>query len=151
MSRPRILVIFGTRPEAIKLFPVIAALRAHGGMDVRTCVTAQHRRLLDQVLEIAGLSPDIDLDIMEPGQTLDRLTARLLVALGEVMDRERPDRVIVQGDTTTVMAAALSAYYRKIPVSHVEAGLRSGDIYQPWPEEINRRMVAPIADQHFAP
>lgn len=151
MTRPRILVIFGTRPEAIKLFPVVAALRAHGGMDVRTCVTAQHRGLLDQVLAIAGLTPDIDLDIMEPGQTLDRLTARLLVALGEVMDRERPDRVIVQGDTTTVMAAALSAYYRKIPVSHVEAGLRSGDIYQPWPEEINRRMVAPIADQHFAP
>ncbi|MEN3747630.1 UDP-N-acetylglucosamine 2-epimerase (non-hydrolyzing) [Sphingomonas sp. HF-S3] len=151
MSRPRILVIFGTRPEAIKLFPVVAALRAHGGMDVRTCVTAQHRGLLDQVLAIAGLIPDIDLDIMEPGQTLDRLTARLLVALGEVMDREQPDRVIVQGDTTTVMAAALSAYYRKIPVSHVEAGLRSGDIYQPWPEEINRRMVAPIADQHFAP
>jgi UDP-N-acetylglucosamine 2-epimerase (non-hydrolysing) len=151
MTRPRILTVFGTRPEAIKLFPVVAALKAHGGMEVRTCVTAQHRGLLDQVLAIAGLVPDVDLDIMEPGQTLDRLTARLLTGLGEVMDAEKPDRVIVQGDTTTVMVAALIAYYRKIPVSHVEAGLRSGDIYQPWPEEINRRVVAPIADQHFAP
>jgi UDP-N-acetylglucosamine 2-epimerase (non-hydrolysing) len=151
MSQPRILTVFGTRPEAIKLFPVVAALKAHGGMDVRTCVTAQHRGLLDQVLAIAGIVPDVDLDIMEPGQTLDRLTGRLLTGLGEVMDAEKPDRVIVQGDTTTVMVAALVAYYRKIPVSHVEAGLRSGDIYQPWPEEINRRVVAPIADQHFAP
>jgi UDP-N-acetylglucosamine 2-epimerase (non-hydrolysing) len=151
MSKPRILTVFGTRPEAIKLFPVVAALKERGDLDVRTCVTAQHRGLLDQVLSIAGLTPDVDLDIMEPGQTLDRLTARLLTGLGEVMDAEKPDRVIVQGDTTTVMVAALVAYYRKIPVSHVEAGLRSGDIYQPWPEEINRRVVAPIADQHFAP
>src|SRR3569623_1538192 len=118
MSKPRILTVFGTRPEAIKLFPVVAALKAHGGMEVRTCVTAQHRGLLDQVLAIAWLVPDVDLDIMEPGQTLDRLTARLLTGLGEVMDREKPDRVIVQGDTTTVMVAALVAYYRKVPVSH---------------------------------
>jgi UDP-N-acetylglucosamine 2-epimerase (non-hydrolysing) len=102
-------------------------------------------------MAIAGLPPDVDLDLMEPGQTLDRLTARLLVGLGEVMDAERPDRVIVQGDTATAMVGALAAYYRKVPVSHVEAGLRSGDIYQPWPEEVNRRMIAPIADQHFAP
>jgi UDP-N-acetylglucosamine 2-epimerase (non-hydrolysing) len=147
----KILVIFGTRPEAIKLFPVIAALREVGGLDVRTCITAQHRGLLDQVLAIAGLTPDIDLDLMEPGQSLDRLTARLLTGLGEVMDAERPDRVIVQGDTATAMVGALAAYYRKVPVSHVEAGLRSGDIWQPWPEEVNRRIVAPIADQHFAP
>ena len=151
MSGPRILTIFGTRPEAIKLFPVVAALRDHGGMDVRTCVTAQHRGLLDQVLAIAGLTPDVDLDLMEPGQTLDRLTARLLTGLGDVMDQIQPDRVIVQGDTATAMVGALAAYYRKVPVSHVEAGLRSGNIYQPWPEEINRRIVAPIADQHFAP
>ncbi|MDQ2879624.1 MAG: UDP-N-acetylglucosamine 2-epimerase (non-hydrolyzing) [Pseudomonadota bacterium] len=150
-TRPRILVIFGTRPEAIKLFPVIAALRNIAALDVRTCVTAQHRGLLDQVLAIAGLTPDIDLDLMEPGQTLDRLTARLLTGLGDVMDAERPDRVIVQGDTATAMVGALAAYYRKVPVGHVEAGLRSGDIYQPWPEEVNRRIVAPIADQHFAP
>ncbi|WP_267388261.1 UDP-N-acetylglucosamine 2-epimerase (non-hydrolyzing) [Sphingomonas sp. GC_Shp_3] len=146
-----VLVIFGTRPEAIKLFPVVAALKAIPGLNVRTCVTAQHRGLLDQVLEIAGLRPDIDLDLMEPGQSLDRLTARLLTGLGEVMDAEQPDRVIVQGDTATAMVGALAAYYRKVPVSHVEAGLRSGDIYQPWPEEVNRRIVAPIADQHFAP
>jgi len=152
MSAPRkILVIFGTRPEAIKLFPVVAALREVGGLDVRTCITAQHRGLLDQVLAIAGLQPDIDLDLMEPDQSLDRLTARLLTGLGEVMDAEKPDRVIVQGDTATAMVGALAAYYRKVPVSHVEAGLRSGDIWQPWPEEVNRRIVAPIADQHFAP
>ena len=151
MKPARILVIFGTRPEAIKLFPVVAALKATPGLDVRTCVTAQHRGLLDQVLSIAGLTPDIDLDLMEPGQSLDRLTARLLLGLGDVMDAERPDRVIVQGDTATAMVGALAAYYRKVPVSHVEAGLRSGDIYQPWPEEVNRRIVAPIADQHFAP
>ncbi len=150
-AKPRILVIFGTRPEAIKLFPVIAALKSRGDLDVRVCVTAQHRGLLDQVLSIAGLVPNIDLDLMEAGQSLDRLTARLLTGLGEVMDRERPDRVIVQGDTATAMVGALAAYYRKVPVAHVEAGLRSGDIHHPWPEEVNRRIVAPIADQHFAP
>ena len=147
----RILVIFGTRPEAIKLFPVVRALAARPGLEVVTCVTAQHRGLLDQVLAIADLSPDIDLDLMEPGQTLDRLTARLLTGLGEVIDRVKPDRVIVQGDTATAMAGALAAYYRRVPVAHVEAGLRSGDIYHPWPEEVNRRMIAPIADLHFAP
>ena len=150
-SRPRILTVFGTRPEAIKLFPVVRALQAAGGIETVTCVTAQHRGLLDQVLAIAGLTPDIDLDLMEPGQSLDRLTARLLTGLGEVIDRVRPDRVVVQGDTATAMVGALAAYYRKIPVAHVEAGLRSGDIYQPWPEEVNRRIVAPIADLHFAP
>jgi UDP-N-acetylglucosamine 2-epimerase (non-hydrolysing) len=150
-TRPKILIVFGTRPEAIKLFPVIRALAAVQGLDVRSCVTAQHRGLLDQVLSIAGIAPDIDLDLMEPGQTLDRLTARLLTGLGDVMDAEKPDRVIVQGDTATAMVGALASYYRKVPVSHVEAGLRSGDIYQPWPEEVNRRIVAPIADQHFAP
>ena len=147
----KVLVIFGTRPEAIKLFPVIAALSATPGLVVRTCVTAQHRGLLDQVLAIAGLTPDIDLDLMEPGQSLDRLTARLLTSLGDVMDAERPDRVIVQGDTATAMVGALAAYYRKVTVAHVEECLRSGDIYHPWPEEVNRRIVAPIADQHYAP
>ena len=147
----KVLLVFGTRPEAIKLFPVVRALTARPGVEVRTCVTAQHRGLLDQVLHVAGLRPDIDLDLMEPGQTLDRLTARLLTGLGEVFDREAPDRVIVQGDTATAMTGALAAYYRRIPVAHVEAGLRSGDIYHPWPEEVNRRMIAPIADLHFAP
>lgn len=150
-QRHKILVVFGTRPEAIKLFPVVRAFAATADIDVRTCVTAQHRGLLDQVLAIAGLTPDIDLDLMEPGQSLDRLTARLLTGIGDVLDAERPDRIIVQGDTATAMAGALAAYYRRIPVAHVEAGLRSGDIYQPWPEEVNRRIVAPIADLHFAP
>ena len=149
--RRKVLIVFGTRPEAIKLFPVIRALEATDGIDVVSCVTAQHRGLLDQVLDIAGLKPDIDLDLMEAGQSLDRLTARLLTGLVEVMDRVAPDRVIVQGDTATAMVGALAAYYRKIPVGHVEAGLRSGNIYHPWPEEVNRRIVAPIADLHFAP
>jgi len=151
MNRAPILVVFGTRPEAIKLFPVIRALSLATGRPVRTCVTAQHRGMLDQVLAIAGLTPDHDLDLMEPGQSLDRLTARLLTGLGEVMDREAPAMVVVQGDTATAMAGALAAYYRKVPIAHVEAGLRSGDIYQPWPEEVNRRMIAPIAALHFAP
>jgi UDP-N-acetylglucosamine 2-epimerase (non-hydrolysing) len=147
----KILVIFGTRPEAIKLFPVIRALKEQRGLDVRSCATAQHRGLLDQVLAIAGIAPQADLDLMIPGQSLDDLTARLLTGLGEVLDAGKPDRVIVQGDTATAMAGALAAHYRKIPVSHVEAGLRSGDIHQPWPEEVNRRIVTQIADQHFAP
>lgn len=147
----KVIIVFGTRPEAIKLFPVVQALRAEPDIDVRVCVTAQHRGLLDQVLEISGITPDIDLDLMQPGQSLDALTARLLTGLGEVYDREKPARVIVQGDTATAMVGALAAYYRKIPVSHVEAGLRSHDIYQPWPEEVNRKIVGSIADQHFAP
>ncbi|RVT40751.1 non-hydrolyzing UDP-N-acetylglucosamine 2-epimerase [Sphingobium algorifonticola] len=147
----KILCVFGTRPEAIKLFPVIHALRAAPGIDVRVCVTAQHRGLLDQVLEIAGIVPDIDLDVMTPNQTLDGLTATLIVQLGKAFDAEQPDRVLVHGDTLTTMVASLAAYYRKIPVAHVEAGLRSGDIHHPWPEEVNRRVVACIADMNFAP
>ncbi|WP_093331808.1 non-hydrolyzing UDP-N-acetylglucosamine 2-epimerase [Sphingomonas rubra] len=146
-----ILLVFGTRPEAIKLFPVVRALAATPGFRVRTCVTAQHRGLLDQVLDLADLVPDIDLDLMEPGQSLDRLTARLLAGLGEAIDVERPDLVVVHGDTATAMAGALAAYYRRVPVAHVEAGLRSGDILHPWPEEVNRRIVAAIAAHHFAP
>lgn len=147
----KVIIVFGTRPEAIKLFPVVHALRAEPDVDVRVCVTAQHRGLLDQVLEISSITPDIDLDLMQAGQTLDALSARLLTELGQVYDREQPARVIVQGDTATAMIGALAAYYRKIPVSHVEAGLRSYDIYHPWPEEVNRKIVGSIADQHFAP
>ncbi len=146
----KVLAVFGTRPEAIKMFPVIDALRAEG-IDCRVCVTAQHREMLDQILQLSGIVPDHDLNIMQPGQTLDGLTAALLTKLGTVFDSEQPDRVIVQGDTATAMVGALAAYYRKIPVSHVEAGLRSGDIHHPWPEEVNRKIVATIADQHFAP
>lgn len=146
----KVLAVFGTRPEAIKLFPVVAALRALG-VNCRVCVTAQHREMLDQILHLSGIVPEHDLNIMQPGQTLDGLTAALLTSLGAILDDERPDRVIVQGDTATAMVGALAAYYRKIPVSHVEAGLRSGDIHHPWPEEVNRKIVATIADQHFAP
>lgn len=149
-ARPRILVVFGTRPEAIKLFPLVHALRRTEA-DVRVCVTGQHREMLDQVLEIARIIPEHDLDLMLPNQSLDTLSARLLTELGKVMDADRPDRVIVQGDTATAMIGALTAYYRKIPVGHVEAGLRSGNIYHPWPEEVNRKVVGAIADLHFAP
>jgi UDP-N-acetylglucosamine 2-epimerase (non-hydrolysing) len=147
----RVLVAFGTRPEAIKLFSVIAALRADPRFTVRVCVSGQHRGILDQVLDLAGIRPDHDLDLMRPGHSLDALWAALLTGIGEVLDAERPDRVLVQGDTATAFCAALAAYHRRIPVAHVEAGLRSQDIYQPWPEEVNRRLIAPIADLHFAP
>ncbi len=147
----KILVVFGTRPEAIKLFPVIAALQADPRFTPVVCVSAQHRGMLDQVLEIAGIVPDHDLDLMKPDQTLDGLTAALLTELGRVMDAESPARVIVQGDTATAMAGALAAYYRKLPVDHVEAGLRSGNIHHPWPEEVNRKIIGTMASLHFAP
>ena len=152
MAKPlKILVVFGTRPEAIKLFPVIAALKADARFDVRVCVSAQHRGMLDQVLQIAGIVPDHDLDLMRPDQTLDALTAALLTEIGKVIDLEKPDRVMVQGDTATAMCGALAAYYRKLPVDHVEAGLRSGNIHHPWPEEVNRKIIGAIASLHFAP
>ncbi len=152
MTNPaRILVVFGTRPEAIKLFPVVNALKADPRFECVICVTAQHREMLDQVLDIAGVVPDHDLDVMKPDQSLDELTARLLIGLGKVMDNVQPDRVIVQGDTATAMTGALAAYYRKVPVDHVEAGLRSGNIYHPWPEEINRKIIGSMASLHFAP
>jgi UDP-N-acetylglucosamine 2-epimerase (non-hydrolysing) len=147
----RVFVVFGTRPEAIKLYPIIRRLTGEPNVDVTICVTAQHRQMLNQVLEITGIVPDIDLNLMQPGQTLDDLSARSIVAIGQTLDRVQPSRVVVQGDTTTAMAGALAAYYRRIPVAHVEAGLRSGDIYAPWPEEVNRKIVGAIADQHFAP
>ncbi|WP_226632780.1 non-hydrolyzing UDP-N-acetylglucosamine 2-epimerase [Novosphingobium profundi] len=152
MTQPaRILVVFGTRPEAIKLFPVIHALKADPRFECVVCVSAQHRQMLDQVLEIAGIVPDHDLDVMQPDQSLDALTARLLTGLGAVMDTVRPARVIVQGDTATAMAGGLAAYYRQIPVDHVEAGLRSYNIYHPWPEEVNRKIIGSLASLHFAP
>jgi UDP-N-acetylglucosamine 2-epimerase (non-hydrolysing) len=147
----KVMTVFGTRPEAIKMFPVVHALRERPGIDVRVCVTAQHREMLDQVLEIARIIPDIDLDIMQANQTLDGLLARIVVGLGETFDAEMPDRVLVHGDTLTTMAATLAAYFRKIPVGHVEAGLRSGNIYHPWPEEVNRKVAGAVADLHFAP
>ena len=152
MTGPRtILTVFGTRPEAIKLFPLLHALDADARFASRVCVSGQHRGMLDQVLEIAGIAPHHDLDVMQPDQTLDALTARLLTGLGTVMDAEQPDVVVVQGDTATAMCGALAAYYRKIPVAHVEAGLRSGNIHHPWPEEVNRKVIGSFAAWHFAP
>ncbi|WP_447759716.1 non-hydrolyzing UDP-N-acetylglucosamine 2-epimerase [Sphingopyxis panaciterrae] len=147
----KVMTVFGTRPEAIKMFPVVHALRDQAGVDVRICVTAQHREMLDQVLQIARITPDIDLNVMQANQTLDGLLARLVTGLGETFDAEKPDRILVHGDTLTTMAATLAAYFRKIPVGHVEAGLRSGNIYHPWPEEVNRKVAGAIADLHFAP
>ena len=147
----KILVVFGTRPEAIKLFPVIHALKQDSRFSVVVCVTAQHRQMLDQVLQVAKIYPDVDLDVMRPGQTLPEVTTRILSTLDDVLEQVQPDRVLVQGDTTTAMAAALAAYYRQIPVDHVEAGLRSQNIYSPWPEEVNRKIVSNIASLHFAP
>ncbi|MEM7665221.1 MAG: UDP-N-acetylglucosamine 2-epimerase (non-hydrolyzing) [Pseudomonadota bacterium] len=145
------MVTFGTRPEAIKMFPVVQALRAADRFDVRVAVTAQHREMLDQVMQMAGIEPDIDLDLMQPGQSLDALSARIITRFGEVLDAEKPDRVLVHGDTLTTMMATLACYFRRIPVGHVEAGLRSGDIYAPWPEEVNRKVTGAVADLHFAP
>ncbi|WP_428629099.1 non-hydrolyzing UDP-N-acetylglucosamine 2-epimerase [Sphingopyxis sp.] len=150
-SPPRIVTVFGTRPEAIKMFPVVHALREQPEIDARVYVTAQHREMLDQVLDIARIIPDIDLNVMQTNQTLDALLARLVTGLGEAFDAEKPDRILVHGDTLTTMAATLAAYFRKIPVGHVEAGLRSGDIYHPWPEEVNRKVTGAVADLHFAP
>lgn len=145
-----ILVVVGTRPEAIKLAPVIEALRARA-VRTRICATAQHRGLLNQALGIHGLSPDIDLDLMRADQSPGDLTARMLAALDRVMGDEQPDCVVVQGDTVTALAGAQAAYFRKIPVAHVEAGLRTGDLFSPHPEEGARRMIGAIADSHFAP
>ncbi|WP_121115584.1 non-hydrolyzing UDP-N-acetylglucosamine 2-epimerase [Croceibacterium ferulae] len=147
----RVLTIFGTRPEAIKLFPLLHALAGDARFASRVCVTGQHRGMLDQVLTLSGIVPDHDLAVLQPGQSLDQLVARLLTGAGAVLDREAPDLVVVQGDTATAMAGALAAYHRHIPVVHVEAGLRSGDIHQPWPEEVNRRIIATLAALHCAP
>ncbi|MEO6092823.1 MAG: UDP-N-acetylglucosamine 2-epimerase (non-hydrolyzing) [Novosphingobium sp.] len=150
-SGRRILIIVGTRPEAIKLVPVIAALRSDPRFDARVCVSAQHRELLDQVFAVAGIRPDHDLDLMRPGQSLDGLVAALVERLGRVLDEVAPASVLVQGDTSTAMCGALAAYHRRIPVDHIEAGLRSHDLNQPWPEEGNRRMIGALARLHFAP
>lgn len=147
----RIMVIFGTRPECVKLAPVIKALRRCDEFEVIITVTAQHREMLDQFLNFFRLQPDYDLNIMQHGQTLADITSRALEGLDGILGKERVDMVVVQGDTTTAFAAALAAYYHRIPSAHVEAGLRTYDKMQPFPEEINRRLVGAIADLHFAP
>jgi UDP-N-acetylglucosamine 2-epimerase len=147
----RILTVFGTRPEAIKMAPVVRALAAAPGVRALVCVTAQHREMLDQVLDLFDIRPDHDLDLMRAGQGLTHVTTGVLERLGDVLRAERPDRILVQGDTTTTMAASLAAFYEKIPVGHVEAGLRTGNVFSPWPEEMNRRITTLIADLHFPP
>jgi UDP-N-acetylglucosamine 2-epimerase (non-hydrolysing) len=148
---PRVLSIFGTRPEAVKMAPVVERLRNTPGVEAGVCVTAQHRQMLDQVLSLFDIVPDFDLNVMDTDQALAPLTTAIFRGLDPVLERFRPDWVLVQGDTTTVLAAALLAAYRKIGVGHVEAGLRTGDKGQPFPEEINRRMASVLADLHFAP
>lgn len=147
----RVLSVFGTRPEAIKMAPVVKALSDASGIEGLVCVTAQHRHMLDQVLDLFEITPDADLDIMRPNQDLAHITTAVLEGVGNVLDDLKPDRILVHGDTTTTFAAALAAYYRKIPVGHVEAGLRTGDIYAPFPEEMNRRLADVITDMYFAP
>jgi len=149
--RPKILTSFGTRPEAIKMLPVVRALQASNRFETRIVVTAQHREMLDQVLDIFDLRPDADLDLMTSDQTLDDLASRVLLDFGDILDRELPDRVLIHGDTLSTSMVALACYFRKIPVGHVEAGLRSGNIYSPWPEEVNRKIAGVISDLHFAP
>jgi UDP-N-acetylglucosamine 2-epimerase (non-hydrolysing) len=147
----KVLSVLGTRPEAVKMAPVVNALHADPAFQSRVCVTAQHREMLDQVLSLFQVTPDIDLNLMKPDQSLSQLTADILTHLDPVLAAEAPDWVLVQGDTTTVMATALAAFYRGIKVGHVEAGLRTGDKRQPFPEEINRRVAGVVADLHFAP
>lgn len=150
-ARPVVMVVYGTRPEAIKVAPVLRALEVSEDFDVFTVVTAQHREMLDQVNGIFGIHPDADLNLMAHGQTLNQLASNVIGQMDAVYERERPAAVLVQGDTTTVMAAAISAFNREIPVVHLEAGLRSGDIRSPFPEEANRKLVSQIASTHLAP
>jgi len=147
----KVLSVFGTRPEAIKMAPLVKALEADERFEAKVCVTAQHREMLDQVLEIFSITPDYDLNLMRPGQGLPDLTAAILTGMRSVYDDFRPNIVLVHGDTATTFATALSAYYEQIPVGHVEAGLRTGDIYSPWPEEANRKLTGAITKFHFAP
>lgn len=147
----KVSLIFGTRPEAVKLAPLVVAMQEHPDITCHVCVTSQHREMLTQILDTFGIVPDADLDVMQPNQTLPRLTARVLEKVDGYLEAEKPDLVIVQGDTTTVLATVLAAFYQRIPVGHVEAGMRSWDLMAPWPEEANRVMVAPLIKLHFVP
>ena len=151
MKRVKVMTIFGTRPEAIKMAPLVAELRSRPALQAVCCVTAQHRQMLDSVLEIFRLAPDYDLNIMEARQTLSTITTKCLLGMEGVLEQARPDLVLVHGDTSTTFAGALAAFYRQIPVGHVEAGLRTYDKYSPFPEEMNRKLVGDIADLHFCP
>lgn len=147
----KVLTVFGTRPEAIKMAPLVHALAQDSEIEARLCVTAQHREMLDQVLQLFAITPDYDLNIMRPGQGLTEVTSRILEGLKGVFAEFTPDVVLVHGDTTTTFAASLAAFYHRIPVGHVEAGLRTGDLYSPWPEEANRTLTGHLATYHFPP
>ncbi|MGI2180141.1 non-hydrolyzing UDP-N-acetylglucosamine 2-epimerase [Shewanella frigidimarina] len=151
MSKKKILTVFGTRPEAIKMAPLVHALAADERFEAKCCVTAQHREMLDQVLELFDITPDYDLNLMKAGQTLNDVTSRIIQELKPVLQEFKPDVVLVHGDTATTFAASLAAYYEQIEVGHVEAGLRTGNIYSPWPEEANRRLTGVLTKYHFAP
>jgi len=155
----KVLIVFGTRPEAIKMAPLVKAFESYNAtlntqnskFEVKVCVTAQHREMLDQVLELFEIVPDYDLDIMKPGQDLYDVTSNVLLGMKSVLSDFKPDVVFVHGDTSTTFAASLAAFYQQIRVAHVEAGLRTGDIYSPWPEEANRQLTTQITAYHFAP
>lgn len=151
MSKKKVLTVFGTRPEAIKMAPLVHALNADDRFESKCCVTAQHREMLDQVLDLFEITPDYDLNLMKAGQMLNEVTARILLELKPVLNEFKPDVVLVHGDTATTFAASLAAYYEQIAVGHVEAGLRTGNIYSPWPEEANRKLTSALAQYHFAP
>ena len=147
----KVLIVFGTRPEAIKMAPLVHVMKDDSRFDVKVCVTAQHREMLDQVLELFEIIPEYDLNIMKPGQTLFEVTSNILLGMRSVLEDFMPDVVLVHGDTSTTISTALSAFYMRIPVGHVEAGLRTGNLYSPWPEEANRKLTGGIAKYHFAP
>lgn len=151
MTKKKVLTVFGTRPEAIKMAPLVHALAADERFEAKCCVTAQHREMLDQVLELFDITPDYDLNLMKAGQLLNDVTARIIQELKPVLQEFKPDVVLVHGDTATTFAASLAAYYEQIEVGHVEAGLRTGNIYSPWPEEANRRLTGVLTKYHFAP
>jgi len=147
----KVLTVFGTRPEAIKMAPLVLALNDAEGIESKVCVTAQHREMLDQVLELFEITPDYDLNIMKPGQDLSDITSKILLGLRPVFEEFQPDWVLVHGDTTTTLSTSLAAFYKQIKVGHVEAGLRTGNLYSPWPEEANRTLTGTLANRHFAP
>ncbi|HDS1198602.1 TPA: UDP-N-acetylglucosamine 2-epimerase (non-hydrolyzing), partial [Shewanella algae] len=151
MTKKKVLTVFGTRPEAIKMAPLVHALASDDRFEAKCCVTAQHREMLDQVLELFDITPDYDLDLMRAGQTLNDVTSGIIQKLKLVLQEFKPDVVLVHGDTATTFAASLAAYYEQIAVGHVEAGLRTGNIYSPWPEEANRRLTGVLTEFHFAP
>ena len=151
MKKIKVCSVFGTRPEAIKMAPLVKELQSREELDAKVLVTAQHREMLDSVLELFDITPDFDLNIMKHGQTITDITTRVLHGVGEIFEQERPDLVLVHGDTTTTFAAALASFYQKIAVGHVEAGLRTGNIYSPYPEEMNRKLTGSLATYHFSP